>query len=55
MDSLCDDWWRARGRRAAAFGLAQIPPAIAGRMTTVSPSETAVSSPSSTRTSSSLR
>ena len=31
------------------------PPAIAGRMTTVSPSLTAVSSPSSTRTSSSLR
>ena len=37
-------------RRASAA-----PPAIAGRMTTVSPSLTAVSSPSSTRTSSSLR
>ncbi len=34
---------------------AQQPPAIAGRMTTVSPSATAVSSPSSTLTSSSLR
>jgi hypothetical protein len=35
--------------------LAQAPPAIAGRMTRVSLSPTAVSRPSSTRTSSSLR
>ena len=40
---------------AGALSAASAPPAIAGRITTVSPSETAVSSPSSTRTSSSLR
>lgn len=39
----------------AELGRAQPPPAIAGRITKVSPLPTAVSSPSSTRTSSSLR
>ena len=44
----------ALSRRRRVMGFAQ-PPAIAGRMTTVSASATAVSSPSSSRTSSSLR
>ena len=41
--------------RRSGNGRGQRPPAIAGRITTVSDSPTAVSSPSSTRTSSSLR
>ena len=40
---------------AGCLGGSRVPPAIAGRMTTVSPSSIAVSSPSSTRTSSSFR
>ncbi len=45
----------ARGRPAQGDQAADAPPAMAGRMTSVSPSSTEVSSPSSTRTSSSLR
>ena len=45
----------AEGSPAAGSAEAQLPPAMAGRMTSVSESPTAVSSPSRTRTSSSLR
>ena len=45
----------ARGRPAHGDQAADAPPDMAGRMTSVSPSSTEVSSPSSTRTSSSLR
>ena len=45
----------ARSPRLPAAAESDAPPAIAGRMTTVSESATAVSRPSSTRTSSSLR